>query len=81
MVHSVIQGHSFTPHCVLRLRTYILHTTARKICLMIGKDSPGDMQSKVMEQKLSVLERYCGSRHVCLVSTLSALAGTEDDSR
>ncbi len=52
---------------------------------MIGKvssarrDSLRDMQSKVMEQKPSLHECYCGPCQVCLASTLSTLAVMEDE--
>lgn len=73
------------PHWILWLRpSDTLNTAMRKICFTTGKgssvkgSSPRDMQSKVMEQKLALLERYCGSCHVCLESTLSTLAITVD---
>lgn len=43
------------------------------------RDSQRDVQSKFMEQKPSLLKCYCGSCHVCLASTLSTLAVTEDE--
>lgn len=85
-VHEVFLGQSFTPHLILWPRpSDKLNTRTGKICFMIGKvssmrrDSLRDIQSKVMEQKPSVTECYCGSCHVNLASKLSTLAVMDDE--
>lgn len=84
--HGVFLGQSFTPHLILWPRpSDTLNTRTGKICFMIGKvssmrrDSLRDIQSKVMEQKPSMTECYCGSCHVYLASKLSTLAVMDDE--
>lgn len=86
IVHGVFLGQLFTPHLILWPRpSDTLNRETGKICFMIGKvssmrrDSLRDIQSKVMEQKPSVIECYCGSCHVYLASTLSTLAVMDNE--
>lgn len=47
----------------------------------VRRNSPSDVQSKVMEQKPSLLECFCGSCKVCLAKLLSTLAVMDDEPR